>query len=91
MNSISEFRRKEIINIRDGRRYGYAVDVTVDLNSGRLTALVVPGRPRFFGLFGHEKDLVIGWEFIHHIGEDIILVDGSFEEIHPEQRHEFRH
>ena len=51
---VSELRYKEIINVSDGSRYGWVGDVEVDLESGQVRALVVPGRLRLFGLLGRE-------------------------------------
>ena len=51
---VSELRYKEIINVSDGSRYGWVGDVEVDLDSGQVRALVVPGRLRLFGLLGRE-------------------------------------
>lgn len=53
---VSELRYKEIINVSDGSRYGWVGDVEVDLESGQVRALVVPGRLRLFGLLGREED-----------------------------------
>ena len=39
-----------------------------------MTALVVPGRRRLFGLLGREKDRRIPWDSVQRFGEDIILV-----------------
>ena len=71
---VSELRYKEIINVSDGSRYGWVGDVEVDLDSGQVRALVVPGRLRLFGLLGREEDYVIPWENIEVIGQDSILV-----------------
>ena len=51
---IADLRCKEIINVTDGSRFGYVGDVEVDLDTGRICALVVPGRLRLFGLLGRE-------------------------------------
>ena len=72
---ISELRYKEIINVQDGSRYGYVGDVEVDLDSGQVLALVVPGRLRLFGLLGREEDRYIPWDRVRRFGEDIILVE----------------
>jgi YlmC/YmxH family sporulation protein len=72
---ISDLRVRDVINIADGRRLGLICDVELDLQHGRITALVVPGPARFFGLFGRERDYVIAWDDIVKIGEDVILVD----------------
>ena len=77
MGRVSEFRQKEVINVHDGRRYGYVVDVEIDLEKGVLDAIVVPGNPRLLGLFGRQPDCIIPWSHIKRIGEDIIL-DNSY-------------
>ncbi len=71
---IADLRCKEVINLCDGCRMGYVGDVEIDVVCGRVIALVVPGRCRFFGLFGREEDFIIPWEAIDKIGDDIILV-----------------
>ena len=72
---IAELRYKEVISVADGTRYGYVGDMEVDLESGQVQALVVPGRRRFFGLLGREEDKVIPWKAVKRFGEDIILVE----------------
>ena len=54
---FTDLRCKEVINICDGCRLGYVGDVECRLPDGQLTALIVPGPYRFFGLFGRESDL----------------------------------
>lgn len=72
---VSELRYKEIINVSDGSRYGWVGDVEVDLDSGQVWALVVPGRLRLFGLLGREEDRVFPWEAVRRFGADTILVE----------------
>ncbi len=72
---IAELRYKEVISVEDGTRYGYVGDMEVNLESGQVRALVVPGRRRFFGLLGREEDKVIPWSAVKRFGEDIILVE----------------
>lgn len=74
---IGELRYREIIDVSDGCRYGYPSDVMVELATGQVTALVVPGRPRLFGLLGREEDIVIPWAQVRQVGEDVILVEGQ--------------
>ena len=75
---FAEIRCKEVINIHDGCRLGYVGDVECRLPEGELTALIVPGPLRFFGLFGRGEEYVIPWESIKQIGDDIILIDRHF-------------
>ena len=72
---VSELRYKEIINVSDGSRYGWVGDVEVDLESGQVRALGVPGRLRLFGLLGREEDRVFPWEAVRRFGADTILVE----------------
>lgn len=73
---VSELRYKELINVTDGSRYGWVGDAEVDLETGQVRALVVPGRLRLFGLLGRGEDTVVPWEAVRRIGPDIILAEG---------------
>jgi len=75
MNRSSDFRQKEVINISDGRRLGFVSDVEIDLETGKIDAIILAGVGRLFGILGKESEFVIPWEKIVRIGEDIILVD----------------
>ena len=74
-----ELRYKEVINICDGCRLGFVGDVEVLIPEGKVTALIVPGPCRFFGLFGRGEEYYIPWDCIKQIGDDIILVDRAFD------------
>lgn len=69
-----DFKHKEVINIVDGKRLGYVQDVTANLESGIITSIIVPGNTKLFNIFS-SNDIVIPWEKIKCIGEDIILVE----------------
>ena len=74
---ITQLRDKESINVNDGSRYGYVGDLEIDLDTGQVRALVVPGRLRLLGLLGREEDRIFPWESVRRFGEDIILVDAQ--------------
>ena len=78
---FSALRCKEVINVSDGCRLGYVSDLELDLETGRVLALVVPCPGRFFGLFGSREEYVIPWPCIRRIGDDIVLVDVSLQEV----------
>jgi YlmC/YmxH family sporulation protein len=66
----------EVINICDARRLGCVLDVDIDYCTGAVNAIVVPGCGRnFFSCFKPGTDIVIPWENIKKIGEEIILVE----------------
>ena len=76
---IADLRYKEVISVEDGSRYGFVGDVSFNLDSGKIQALVVPGRLRLFGLLGREEERYIPWESIKCFGDDIILVEGALQ------------
>mgnify|MGYP001067372894 CR=1 FL=1 len=75
MNRSSDFRQKEVINLSDGKRLGFVSDVEIDLETGRVEAIILPGVGKLFGLIGKDNEFSIPWEKITKVGEDIILVD----------------
>ncbi len=78
---FSSLRCKEVVNICDGARLGFVSDVEVDLKSGRIMAIIVPGPCKFFGMVGRKDDYVIPWHCIQQIGDDIILIDAELDKV----------
>ena len=74
MGRAMTFKQKEVVNLSDGKRLGYVQDVEADFNTGKITAIIVPGNNKIFSV-GGKNDLVIPWERINKIGDDIILVE----------------
>ncbi len=70
-----DFKRKEVININDGKKLGCVQDVCADLETGMITSIIVPGENKFTSMFSNKNDIVIPWEKIHCIGDDVILVE----------------
>jgi YlmC/YmxH family sporulation protein len=70
-----DFKHKEVISITDGRRLGYVQDVTADLESGVITSIIVPGGSKLLNLFNTGSDVIIPWQNIKCIGDDVILVE----------------
>ena len=70
-----DFKHKEVINIKDGRRLGFVQDVTANLESGVITSIIVPGNSKMFKFLSSGNDIVIPWENIKCIGDDVILVE----------------
>lgn len=70
-----DFKHKEVISIKTGKRLGHVQDVTADLKTGTITSVIVPGSTKLFNFFYTGNDIVIPWENITCIGDDVILVD----------------
>jgi YlmC/YmxH family sporulation protein len=64
MYRSSELKQKEVVNLSDGRRLGFVCDVEIDLDGGRIDAIVIPGGGRLFGLIGRDSEFIIPWERI---------------------------
>ena len=75
---ITDLNCKEVICISDGRRLGFVSDVEIEIPSGNVLAIIVPGPCRILGVMGRKDDFVIPWNCIKRMGPDIVLVD-----VHP--------
>ena len=76
--TLSELRTKEVIDVHDGKRLGRVMDLEFNISDSRITALVVPADTSFLqSLRGEKCGLVIPWEHICRIGDDVILVSIS--------------
>ncbi|MBO4925687.1 MAG: YlmC/YmxH family sporulation protein [Clostridia bacterium] len=74
--SLSELRTKDVVNTLDGKRLGKVMDIEFDPRDGRVEAIVVPGEFRVGSLIRGEKcGIVIPWQHICRIGENVILVE----------------
>ena len=67
-----ELRRKEAINLLDGKRLGKVSDVVFTWPEGKVQGIVVPGGK---GFRWGKADLFIDLRCIKKIGVDVILVE----------------
>ena len=73
--SLSELRTKDVINTLDGKRLGKVMDIEFDACTGQVEALVVPGDFKVGNVLRGEKcGVVIPWQRICKIGENVILI-----------------
>lgn len=74
---VSDLQEREIVNVIDGRRLGPIKDIDIDIETGRITALILPGSGKFLSLFNRRDDYIVPWEKIIRIGVDVILVEAQ--------------
>ena len=72
--NLTSLTEKQVVNICDGKILGHIIDFKLNVCSGCLSAIILPGETGFFG-FKKCTDIVIPWEKICRIGEDAIIVD----------------
>lgn len=70
---LSDLQNKTVVNLIDGKNIGNIIDLSVDDN-GKTTGLVVEKHKFIISYFTNRKEIVIKWEQIEKIGEDVILV-----------------
>ena len=74
-STFSELRKKQIINIVDGKLLGHITDLVIDDNCGKIIGLIVPGNKKIWGIFSTNENIFIPYVNICKIGEDVILVE----------------
>lgn len=74
MVRISEFQIKDVVTVSDGKKLGNIVDIEINVQTGKIDAIVVASSSRVLGFFGRDEDIVVPWKNIVKIGEDVILV-----------------
>ena len=74
--TYNELRKRDVINVSDGRCLGRIIDMRLDFPEGILVGIVVPGRKvrGLLKLFDRSQ-LYIDESRIIKIGGDVILVD----------------
>ena len=72
---ICDLREKEVINSCDCKILGPVVDVDVDLYTGKVLSLIVPGPSKILGFLGRENEYIIPYDCICKVGPDVILVN----------------
>lgn len=72
---VRELQKKEVINLSNGKRLGFVYDAEINLQTGILESLIVPCRNSIFRFFFKYEELIIDFDKIKKIGDDIILVE----------------
>lgn len=72
---LSEFKCKEVINLRNCKQLGRVSDLEFDECSGCIHKIFVPRGNKWENFFKCQEDYCIPFRDIKQIGPDIILVD----------------
>lgn len=71
---LSDLQNKTIINLIDGKNIGNIIDLEIN-DDGTPVGLVVEKHKFLISSLTSKKELLIKWEQIKKIGEDVILVN----------------
>ncbi|TXL67605.1 YlmC/YmxH family sporulation protein [Cerasibacillus terrae] len=74
MITLSELQLKEVITINNGKRLGHLSDLEIDPHYGNILAIIIYLRDGN-AFFGKQEELIIYWEQIITIGDDVILIE----------------
>ena len=74
---LSELQRKDIVNLKDGKKIGRIIDVEFDESNGFMIHFVIEKAHIFRNIFSVNDELTIKFSQIKKLGEDVILIDIS--------------
>ena len=72
---LCELREKDVINVCNCECLGFVVDIDIDVCTGVVLALIIPGCGKMWSMFGRGSELLIPWSQVVRVGPDIILVE----------------
>lgn len=70
---LSDLQNKTVVNLIDGKNIGNIIDMSVD-EKGMTTGIIVEKHKFILSYFSNNKEMIIKWDQIEKIGEDVILV-----------------
>ncbi|MEG0021433.1 MAG: YlmC/YmxH family sporulation protein [Bacilli bacterium] len=71
---LSELQNKRIVNSATGGYIGEIIDIIID-NNGQIESIVVEKSKFIISRFTSKDEVVIKWNKIEKIGEDVILTN----------------
>lgn len=74
METLLNLQTKEIVSVETGARIGYIIDLEIDVDSGLITDIIVGNRSSLAHLFNKRDEIIIPWDKIITLGNDVILV-----------------
>ncbi|MBQ6284988.1 MAG: YlmC/YmxH family sporulation protein [Bacilli bacterium] len=72
---LSELQRKDIIDIKSGKKVGRIIDVEFDQSNGYMIKFIIERAHFVKSLFSQSEELSIKFTQIKKMGEDVVLID----------------
>ena len=70
-----QLQERQVVNIADGKCLGNIKDIELNLWTGSVQALILPGVNGFWSRLQNTGELLIPWNKVVRIGVDVVLVD----------------
>lgn len=70
---LSDLQNKTVINLVDGKNIGNIIDISVN-EQGLTTGIIIEKHKFIISYFSSKKEVIVKWDQIEKIGEDVILV-----------------
>lgn len=71
--SLKDLRNLEVIDINEGRKLGYIIDVKVDCDTYNVLSIILPIEKASW--FGKQEVIEIDWDDVVKVGIECILVN----------------
>ncbi|MCD7981453.1 MAG: YlmC/YmxH family sporulation protein [Clostridiales bacterium] len=78
---FSEFSKKEVVNISDGKCLGCVSDIQFDECRDQIQAIIIRGPAKWFHAIGCDSEYIVAWDRIVRIGPDVILVEVCVDQV----------
>lgn len=72
---LSDLQRKDIVNLNNGKKIGRIIDIEINTTDGSLVNLIIEKNRYFRNFFNGETDVLVKFDQIKKMGEDVILID----------------
>ena len=71
--SLKDLKNLEVIDINEGRKLGYIIDVKVDCDNYKVLSIILPMEKTSW--FGKQEVIEIDWDDVVKVGIECILVN----------------
>lgn len=74
MLKLTDLMQKDVINDDDGNKLGKIIDINLELD-GSINSIIIHKGIKFSNIFSSKEQVIVDWDKILKIGNDVIIVD----------------
>lgn len=71
---LTDLMQKDVINDDDGNKLGKIIDINLELD-GSINSIIINKGIKFSNIFSSKEQVIVDWDKILKIGNDVIIVD----------------